>query len=1508
MNTRYKVTVSNRNIYKEIELSKEDEFIVIGTSIDADVRLRKELFFDNIQLELRKINDIWSIFGSDNVYFSLGDTRKLMSLQLEHGISFKVCYQNSDNELFAVDFMIDFDYEHKNYDREIDLTGISGIKIGGTNSCSIIIWDEYVGNDTFELKKLNDKWNIIDNGCRYGVNVNGKKIEKQEKIENHYFFSLVGYSFYYSNNYLYTSTSENIKVVNIKERILENQSTVYEYPKFTRNTRIQHELPNEEVEIQQPTSKPKSQKRSLLLSLIPTLVMFAMTIVLRGIIGGGGTFVIYSAVSMGMGIITSVITYVKDKKDIKKEIEEREVSYKEYISEKEKKIEKLRDDELRIRRRIYESIDKDLEEVENFGKRLFEKTSGDKDFLKVYLGTGEVESLNPVKYNKMEFADLEDPISLLPEKISEKYRIINDAPIVSNFMDSCGVGIVGSYDRLVSIMKNITLDLAIRHFYNEVKFVYILDGSYIEEFKWIRWLKNVNNKELDIKNIVCDEESKNIVLESLYANLSMREAALGEKKEFDGFEEQYIVFVTNAESISTHPISKYIKKCRELGFTFVFFEENEEKLPLGCTEIIRLTDEGKGNLLKAQNGEVIHSFEYHSIPNDIVEQVALKLGAIYVDEVSLEGQLTKNITMFEMLGIISVDDLDLKTRWNESQVYRTMAAPIGVKSGNEIVSLNISDKGNGHGPHGLVAGTTGSGKSEILQTYILSLATLFHPNDVGFVIIDFKGGGMANQFEALPHLIGTITNIDGREIDRSLLSIKAELVKRQEMFSEAGVNHINDYIKLFKAGKVDKPMPHLIMIVDEFAELKQEYPDFMKELISAARIGRTLGVHLILATQKPAGVVDAQIWSNSKFKLCLKVQTKEDSNEVLKSPLAAEIVEPGRAYFQVGNNEIFELIQSAYSGANVPDGNTNQENVFTMFEQNTWGKKIPVYTNKKKIHSEEEISQLDAIVNYVNLYCKANNIERLPGICLPSMPTDIRTDILKYSSENESGYIVPFGIFDDPEMQKQGEASIDVSRDNVYVVGSAQMGKTVFLQTIAYGLIRKYTPEQMNIYIVDCGSMVMKNFEESYHVGGVVLANEEEKCKNLFKLLNTIVVERKKVLSGKGVGNFASYLEAGYNDMPQIVIMIDNYAAFKEYFPDQNDMINSLTREAQGVGLSFIVTAATSNAMNYRTQANFGKKLALNCNDDGEYSNMFGHCKMTPRENTGRGLFIVEKRILEFQVAMFGKSNKEAERSQELKEFIISKNARSNKKATPIPMVPEKLKLSEVMIENTEMFRTRNILPIGMEFNTVEYSFIDMFNDGSISLIGDNESRIQYIKMLLAMLAKNIVFHNIEAIIIDDKQKNLLHESDFGFVRTYTNDVSEGFAYLTDYFDMVSERESTEKMNDLSTALLVINNTELFKQVCADKNMSKELASVIRRAKEINAYIILGQVENLPVGFNSSDVLKVLKDERNGLLFAPITDNKFYDISGRVKADANFDKSMAYRFAEGTYTKIKLFE
>lgn len=174
---------------------------------------------------------------------------------------------------------------------------------------------------------------------------------------------------------------------------------------------------------------------------------------------------------------------------------------------------------------------------------------------------------------------------------------------------------------------------------------------------------------------------------------------------------------------------------------------------------------------------------------------------------------------------------------------------------------------------------------------------------------------MANLFKDLPHLLGSITNLDGAQSMRALVSINAELKRRQCLFSEYEVNHINQYQKKYKSGEAPEPMPHLFLISDEFAELKSNQPEFMKELVSTARIGRSLGIHLILATQKPSGVVDDQIWSNSRFKLALKVADRSDSQEMLKTPDAADITQPGRAYLQVGNNEIYELFQSAWSGA-----------------------------------------------------------------------------------------------------------------------------------------------------------------------------------------------------------------------------------------------------------------------------------------------------------------------------------------------------------------------------------------------------------------------------------------------------------------------------------------------------------------------------------------------------------------------------------------------------------------
>lgn len=1489
---RYKITLSSNTVYKEIELVPDAQQVKVGTGIDCDVRLRKELFFGQFELLFVKNGSDWSVHCSDNLYLTIGDIRKLVTKTLKHGDILEVKYQDSDIGVFNLSFTLDFDYENKKYNVEIDISDREQLVIGGTANADIYILDDNIGADCFIVKVNDNGISIIDDHSQFGVYVNGSRISKQKNISNFNFFSIASFSFYYKNRKLYTDGNEKIRLNGLKVKSLEQQTSHFEYPDFIRNTRVEYCIPEEEIEIKQPLPKPQKTKKNLIFSLIPSIVMLALMVVMRGIIGGGGTFVIYSVCSMGIGIVMSIVIYFYDGKEYKKATEKREKEYREYIHQKEQEVISARTDELRIRNLIYESLSNSIDEVLAFGKRIFEKSDKDKDFLDIYLGTGTVEANVPIKYTKQDFIDTEDAISQLPAEIEKKYHYIEQAPIISRFNSSNGIGIVGSKSVLQDILKNITLDLAIRHFYKEVKTYYVFNESDSESMQWIRWIRHTHNDEIGIRNFLCDDESRKILLENLYAILSDREAAKKENEALK-FDTYFVVFVLDSTTIRKHPVSRYIENCNSYGFTFVFFEEYEEFLPKGCTEIIRLdNDQMGGTLLESANGDILTHFTYNSISDSLAETVALKLGSVAVEEVSLESELTKNISMYELLNIFTVDDLDLKERWSSSQVFKSMAAPLGVKTKNEVVYLDISDKASAHGPHGLVAGTTGSGKSEILQTYVLSMATLYHPYDVGFVIIDFKGGGMANQFKDLPHMMGAITNIDGREINRSLLSIKAELVKRQSLFAQAGVNHINDYIKLFKKGAVEQPLPHLIIIVDEFAELKAEFPDFMKELISAARIGRTLGVHLILATQKPAGVVDAQIWSNSKFKLCLKVQTKEDSNEVIKTPLAAEIVEPGRAYFQVGNNEIFELFQSAYSGIKVADDGDDKAKTFSIYSLNNWGKKAMVYTNKKKNQNENAKNQLQAIVEYIVSYCNTSGISALSGICLPSLDDIIRKDALAEFTKSSQSVVVPVGVYDDPERQDQGNYCIDLSENNTYIIGSAMTGKTTLLQTMLLQMMNYYTPSEVNVYIIDCGNMTLKSFENSNVVGGVALISEEDKITNLFKLIFRIMNERKKTFSDKGLGTHRAYVEAGYTDMPQIVVMIDNLAAFKEYYDNLSDDFLAISREGNSLGISIVATATQTNAMNYKALSNYGTRISFVCNDTNEYMNLFDRCRIEPKDTAGRGLCVIDKRIMEFQTALCVEGDKEYIRVENIKREIYACNQKyPTQYALPIPVVPEIIRFSTIKTDNS-LYKKNYMVPMGIQYSTVQYTMLDLTSIGLIATLGKEKSgKTNFVKHMMAAIQNNLFGSITEAYVIDNPERTLQDIKNYGFVDRYTVDITELADIVVDIEKKLIERQksvlndSSYSLEDEPLLLLLIENSKLFEYLQTSKELSTKIIQMLKQYKKYKFSIVLSEIENANVPFNAPDFMKYVKENKKFIYFDEISTVKFFDVTARQQKE-----------------------
>ena len=1302
MENRYKIILSGNQIYKEAELPADMERVTVGTGIDCTVRLRRDLFFESIQIEFVKESGGWRATCSDNIYFTEGDIRKYMTRKVIHGDTLEVRYQESEGLVFRIDFQIDFDSGSHRCERMINLDRYQTISIGNNSAYEIALSGVYAKREFVRLTRGQGGWTLEVMNSEYGVYHNGKKTEQKEWIKDGDFFSVADYYFFLKGNALWAEIRSDLTVNGLGFGDYPERNG---YPRFSRNTRLKTVICEDKIEILDPPSKPQKPKSNLFMKLFPS---FGMLIAAGAMAFMGGTMIIFSLISCTIAIITAVVGVMEGKKEFREKTANRIEVYQKYIASKRQEIEECRNREWTERNEIYIPAEQEIQQVETFSPDLFDRTPQDEDFLCVRLGSGPIESARQVNYKKQEKLEIEDDLSLLPEQTASFYKELQNAPVICDLKNVNAVGITGEEADRFELLKLIVTDVALRHFAADVKLFFVAEKEHAGRMHLFRFLPGAYCVQTDTRGIVTDDESKTLIFEYLYKELTMRAQ---EKRSYP----HLLIFFYDEYGYKKHPISQFTEKGKDLGVTFLFFGQTRADIPVGCDYVVQLSGGYRGVLINAAEKSKTVPFVSSQISDTLAVRIVRTLAPVCTDEVSLEGELIKNISMFKMLNILSVEDLDLKARWSASKVTKSMAAPVGV-SKTGIVMLDLHDKA--HGPHGLVAGTTGSGKSEILQTYILSMATLYHPYEAAFVIIDFKGGGMVNQFAQLPHLLGAITNIDGNAINRSLKSIKAELQKRQKYFAQADVNHIDKYIRKYKAGEVSEPLPHLIIIVDEFAELKAEQPEFMKELISAARIGRSLGVHLILATQKPAGQVNEQIWSNSRFKLCLKVQSKEDSNEVLKSPLAAEIKEPGRAYLQVGNNEIFELFQSAYSG--VPEReDEGTGKAFTIYEVPDGGKKVPVYVKKKNKGQEGMNNQLEAIVSYVSEYFRSIQIPQLPDICLPPLRECIEFPPVSKEAvqeqKKEVGFYAWIGVYDDPDHQNQDQYAVNLSAANMIIIGSAQTGKTTILQNVIRSLSEQYTPDEVAIYIIDFASMVLKNFETLNHVGGVVSSSEDEKLKNLFKMLWEEMETRKEKLLSVGVSSFVAYKEAGRTDMKQIVLIIDNLTALKElYFQDDDELLN-LCREGITVGISIVIANAQTAGIGYKYLSSFSNRIALFCNDGNEYSAIFEHCNRRLEHLPGRCFAEVDKQILECQAYLPFAGEKEFERAEAIRGYIEKRNGECTEVARKIPLIPPVLSMNYMAQQFGNMMRGHFDLAAGLNYEDVMPYMLRMSSIGVLA-------------------------------------------------------------------------------------------------------------------------------------------------------------------------------------------------
>ena len=759
--------------------------------------------------------------------------------------------------------------------------------------------------------------------------------------------------------------------------------------------------------------------------------------------------------------------------------------------------------------------------------------------------------------------------------------------------------------------------------------------------------------------------------------------------------------------------------------------------------------------------------------------------------------------------------------------------------------------------------------------------------------------------------MGTITNLDGAQSMRALASINAEIHRRERLFGEFEVNHINQYQKKFKNGEATEPLPHLFLISDEFAELKVNQPDFIKELVSIARVGRSLGVHLILATQKPSGVVDDQIWSNSRFKIALKVADRSDSNEMLHTPDAAEITQTGRAYLQVGNNEVYELFQSAWSGADYqPDKDDMGIEDHTIYLINELGQYEILNEDLSGLEDVDEIkevpTELDAIVHHIQLLCEEQEIPPVPQPWLPPLKERITLDELEevqptVAWAQEKPLSVLLGMADIPQAQKQEAVSINLSKDgHILLYGSPGTGKTTFLQTAGMDLARKFSPKALTMYLMDFGTNGLAPLSKLPQVADTMLLDQTEKISKFVRIMERELNRRKKLLADYGVGTLDLYRQASGQEEPAIVILLDSYEAFKEeaYEAELFKLLVRISREGLSIGVHLLMTAGRQTNLRAQLYSNFKHQLSLPQNEAGEVRAIVGSTPlaMTMEDIKGRALMKREEvDVIQLALPVYGANDTQV--LNNLRQEVASlQEAWTGQRPSAIPMVPEELTMEEFLnLPDVQEAIENNQIPIGLELEMVGSVNISLSKFKHMAYVSNAEDAFDNITHHL--LKTILRMPNVHMMLIDAFQE---YEAYSDQVKTYVGSKKE----LSDIGNqLIYEIERRLEKGISSEWIIFIPN---MRALVSESDLNdQQLQFMFENGYRVGMRFIIG-TDYTYIGTSIDPIPRYLKTNVQWVIFGMrLMDQTFLD-KGMYNRDVAPDLDQIYLHSRKEVIKLKI--
>ncbi|MEZ4513863.1 MAG: FtsK/SpoIIIE domain-containing protein [Chloroflexota bacterium] len=747
-------------------------------------------------------------------------------------------------------------------------------------------------------------------------------------------------------------------------------------------------------------------------------------------------------------------------------------------------------------------------------------------------------------------------------------------------------------------------------------------------------------------------------------------------------------------------ISILLEEGAALGAAVIFLVSERSKVPGGCLGVVEIERTIPETNSAFQRNQTLH-FRYAEVgvnsyryvgkadfiaQPDMVLWLAQQLAQMEVRQ-SSGANLANGVSFMPLMGYDSLQELQADTwrKWQDSakaKYANWLRVKIGLMSGNKPRTLVFSAKRDG--VHGMVAGSTGSGKSELLISLIVGMAVTYSPTVLNFVLVDYKGGGAFKEFKELPHCVDVITNLAGDGVTRMFTAITSEMRRRQALNAETGTKNIVDY-RQQGLHISHKPYPYLFMIIDEFAEMIADRPEYRTELESITRVGRAQGVSLILAAQRPSGVTD-QMRSNIKFRICLRVETPGESREMLRRSDAAFLPSglPGRGYLQVGNEEI-ELVQVAYTGEKYVDPDSSpRANVIWPERQESYNpeedqdppelyKVIITSLDKmaregvvekqrapwpEPLRSSLSLSQL--LVSQDPKATAVTSLDYLTDVEKITMGREADAILTLNPAVNkwlngENGWIEPLdweeyamrpvvGLIDNPYDAKQLPLVADLRRGHMVVFGASGLGKTTFIRSLVVSLAATHSPNDLWIYILDLGGRQLGVLENLPHVGAVIIPDAEgyeERVEQLLRELDDMVGERKNILGLDGTADIYQYNKKHPEaTLPAVLVAIDNFIEFNETFDNQNDAVESvldkfvaLARQAKPYGVHFVITATRLSVLSNQLFSLFTERLTLKLAETADYRAILGGQVADIGDVPGRGYIKYGHLPLSVQVA-----------------------------------------------------------------------------------------------------------------------------------------------------------------------------------------------------------------------------------------------------------------------------------